>query len=60
MFADEVDRDARFPVEAFDTMRKAGLLAALVPAELGGAGASLREVAQVTRRAWARIVLRLR
>jgi acyl-CoA dehydrogenase len=49
VFADEVDRDARFPVEAFDAMREAGLLAALVPAELGGAGASLREVAQVTR-----------
>ncbi|MCU0650488.1 MAG: acyl-CoA dehydrogenase family protein, partial [Gemmatimonadaceae bacterium] len=42
--ADAVDRDARFPAEAFDALRKAGALGALVPVELGGPGASLEEV----------------
>ena len=45
----EVDRDARFPVEALDAMRADGLLSALVPADLGGAGATVGEVAQMTR-----------
>ena len=43
--ADDVDRKARFPVEAFDALRADGLLAALVPQELGGPGATVREVA---------------
>lgn len=47
--ADDVDRDARFPSEATDAMREAGLLAMMVPAELGGGGASLRETATATR-----------
>jgi acyl-CoA dehydrogenase len=49
VYAHEVDRDARFPVEAFDAMREEGLLSALVPQEFGGAGATLSEVAEMTR-----------
>ena len=48
-FADEVDRDARFPVEAADALRESGLLAAMVPVELGGEGASLGSIATATR-----------
>jgi acyl-CoA dehydrogenase len=44
-FGDQVDRDARFPSEAVAAMREARLLGALVPAELGGPGRSLRSVA---------------
>ena len=43
--ADAVDRDARFPREAIDALREAGMLAALVPAALGGRGATIREIA---------------
>lgn len=43
--ADDVDRRARFPREAVDALRAAGLLGAAVPVSLGGEGASLREVA---------------
>jgi acyl-CoA dehydrogenase len=43
--ADAVDRDARFPREAIDALREAGMLAALVPAGLGGRGATIREIA---------------
>lgn len=48
-FADEVDRDARFPVEGVDALRSAGLLAAMVPTELGGEGVSLTSIAGATR-----------
>ncbi len=41
----EVDREARFPVETIDALRDARALSALVPVELGGAGASLPAVA---------------
>ncbi|WP_158607727.1 acyl-CoA dehydrogenase family protein [Flexivirga caeni] len=47
--ADEVDAQARFPVETVDALRQSGLLAALVPAELGGKGATLLEVAGAVR-----------
>jgi acyl-CoA dehydrogenase len=43
--ADEVDRDARFPTEAFDALRADGLLGILVPQELGGEGASMSQAA---------------
>ena len=43
--ADEVDRDARFPTEAFDALREASLLSVLVPSELGGRGVTIGEVA---------------
>lgn len=41
----EVDAAARFPREAIEAARQGGLLSAAVPAELGGAGASMRELA---------------
>jgi acyl-CoA dehydrogenase len=44
--ADDVDRCARFPKESLDAARAAGLLGALVPAELGGGGATFSEVGQ--------------
>ena len=43
-WADEVDRDARFPVETVDALRASGLLAALVPGALGGPGTSVEEM----------------
>ncbi|MBP2299870.1 acyl-CoA dehydrogenase family protein [Azospirillum picis] len=43
--ADDVDRNSRFPEEAFAALREQGLLGVMVPADLGGAGASLFEVA---------------
>jgi acyl-CoA dehydrogenase len=43
--ADEVDRDARFPVETVDALRAQGLLSAFVPEELGGAGVSFDALA---------------
>jgi acyl-CoA dehydrogenase len=44
--AGEVDRDARFPNEAVEAMREAGLLSAYVSADLGGGGVSFRALAQ--------------
>jgi acyl-CoA dehydrogenase len=41
----DVDRDARFPSEAIDALRRERLLSALVPVELGGRGSTLTEVA---------------
>jgi acyl-CoA dehydrogenase len=46
-FADEVDRDARPPREAIAAMKEHGLLAAAVPVELGGEGASLAELSGI-------------
>jgi acyl-CoA dehydrogenase len=43
--AAEIDRDARFPREAFEALRAERMLSVLVPAELGGAGASITQVA---------------
>ena len=43
--AADVDRDARFPRETFDAVREARLLSAAIPAELGGAGADMRDLA---------------
>ena len=45
--ADEVDREARFPAEAVDALREARALSALIPPELGGAGASVEDVAEM-------------
>src|SRR5271154_5417137 len=42
--ADLVDRDARFPAEAFAAARTQRLLGVLVPAEFGGEGASVADV----------------
>jgi len=43
--AADVDRNARFPVEAIDALRRERMLSVLVPQSLGGAGASIVEVA---------------
>jgi acyl-CoA dehydrogenase len=42
--ADSVDREARFPAEAIEALRKEKLLSALVPRELGGEEASVAEL----------------
>ncbi len=42
--ANAVDSEARFPAEAFAAARREGLLGMLVPAELGGLGASYSDV----------------
>lgn len=48
--AADVDAEAaRFPQESADPFRESGLLAALIPAELGGAGAKPSEVAAAVR-----------
>ncbi|WP_439672241.1 Acyl-CoA dehydrogenase/oxidase N-terminal domain-containing protein [Cupriavidus necator] len=47
--ADAVDRDARFPQEAVESLRALGLLGAMVPAAQGGAGAPLATVAAICR-----------
>jgi len=44
--ADDVDAAARFPTETIEALKAEGLLAALVPIEFGGGGASLEEVSQ--------------
>jgi acyl-CoA dehydrogenase len=43
----DVDKEARFPAEAVAALREERLLSALVPVELGGAGASLETVARI-------------
>jgi alkylation response protein AidB-like acyl-CoA dehydrogenase len=45
--ADGHDRDGTFVTEAFEQLRDSGLLAMAVPTELGGAGATIRQVAAV-------------
>ena len=45
--ADEVDRDARFPREAFDALRAEKLISAYIPAEFGGMGLSIGEIARL-------------
>ena len=45
--ADAVDREARFPAEAFLAAREQRLLGILVPADLGGEGASISDVVDV-------------
>lgn len=42
-----VDREARFPSEAIAALKEQGLLGAMVPASLGGAGMSLAAIASV-------------
>jgi acyl-CoA dehydrogenase len=43
--ADDVDREARFPVESIDALRHENALSALIPAELGGGGVSFEAIA---------------
>lgn len=47
--ADDVDRRARHPVEAVEALRSEGFLAALLPRELDGGGASLLELVGAVR-----------
>jgi acyl-CoA dehydrogenase len=47
--AAEVDVQARFPREAADAFRESGLLSAMVPRELGGAGVPPSEMAAAVR-----------
>ena len=44
--ADAVDREGRFPAEAMQALRDAGLLGSLIPVECSGLGLSLRDVAR--------------
>ncbi len=48
-FADEVDRDARFPTESMEAIRQAGLLEAGIPVQFGGGGLSLTQLAHIAR-----------
>jgi acyl-CoA dehydrogenase len=43
-YADVVDRDGRFPIEAVDALRASRLLGVAAPRELGGEGRSLAEI----------------
>jgi len=45
--ADEVDRDARFPREAFDALKAEKLLSAYIPVEYGGLGLTLGEISRI-------------
>jgi len=47
--SDDVDRNARFPIEAVDAFRAGRLLGALVPVSLGGEGSTLSEIAAAVR-----------
>ena len=48
--ADDVDARGRFPREALSALKAEGLLGAMVPARLGGEGASVGELAEVCHR----------
>src|SRR5690348_5100988 len=43
--APDVDAKARFPRETIDALKKAKVLSAAVPKELGGSGCNMRELA---------------
>ena len=43
--ADDVDRQARFPIEAIDALRSERALSALIPTEYGGGGVSFETIA---------------
>ncbi|MFZ6757154.1 acyl-CoA dehydrogenase family protein [Undibacterium sp. Ji50W] len=46
-YADAVDQEARFPIEAVTALKREKLLSAYVPAELGGGGAGLTELVDI-------------
>ena len=46
-YAGQVDAQARFPIETIQALQQAGVLSAPVPQAFGGAGCSLRELAQL-------------
>jgi acyl-CoA dehydrogenase len=45
--ADAVDREARFPVEAVEALKKARMMSAFVPRDLGGFGCGMIELASM-------------
>ncbi|MBI3132387.1 MAG: acyl-CoA/acyl-ACP dehydrogenase [Acidobacteria bacterium] len=45
--AEAVDRDARFPVEAFDALKSAKLLSCYVPEEFGGMGLTISDLSRI-------------
>lgn len=45
--ADDVDQQARFPIEAINALKREKLLSAYVPAEFGGAGVNLTELVDI-------------
>lgn len=47
--ADDVDINARFPVESINALKEAQILSAGVPAEFGGAGMDITELAELCR-----------
>ncbi|MCO6185296.1 acyl-CoA dehydrogenase family protein [Rhizobium sp. L1K21] len=47
-FADDVDREGRFPHEAVAAMKEARLLGIQVPVHLGGEGASIADIAEIS------------
>ncbi len=49
-FAEQVDREARFPEEALGALQTQRLMGVLVPPELGGEGASLSDVSDICYR----------
>ena len=46
-FAVEVDRDARFPHEAYAALKQAKLLSSYVPVEYGGMGLSITDISRI-------------
>jgi len=46
--ADDVDRQARFPIECIAALKRAGALGSYVPVEFGGLGSSFEEIAAAT------------
>ncbi len=49
MYAERHDEEGTFVNEAFDVLKKAGYLALAVPTELGGRGATIRQVSMAQR-----------
>ncbi len=47
LYAAEVDRDARFPRESIDALRKAKLLSAAVPTQFEGYGLNVLQIAKI-------------
>ena len=43
----DVDKNARFPIESIEALKKAKVLSAAVPKELGGGGCTIRELADI-------------
>ena len=46
-FCDDVDRQSRFPTESMQALKDARLMGVMIPRELGGESASLRDIADL-------------